>query len=170
MCLVEILSKPLCRAVFLKLLLLFVAVPIVELFLLLVISKYVLDPLMTIALVIVTGIVGAWLAQWQGTRAFGRIRSDLAAGKMPTDSVVDALLIFVAGAFLMTPGILTDIFGFTLLVPAGRNLVRYCLAAWFKSHFKIESFPAGARFGTEDGVIDSYTVDAPTTDEGEQVP
>lgn len=144
---------------FWKLLLLFVAVPLIELFLLLVVSYYLLGPLSTIALVLGTGIAGAWLARWQGTQALRRIRKDLAAGKMPTDSGVDAVLIFLAGAFLMTPGILTDLTGFALLVPAGRRLVKHYLTRWFKSHFKIETnFAAGAADVDGDRVIDSYAV------------
>jgi len=145
--------------VFFKLLLLFVTVPLVELFLLLVISWYFLGPLATFGLVLITGIVGAWLAQWQGTRALTRIREDLSGGRMPTDAVTDAVLIFVAGAFLMTPGILTDLLGFTLLVPAGRTLVKYYLMRWFKRHFHVET--VGPRQSAEPGdrIIDSYVVE-----------
>ncbi len=152
---------------FLKLLLLLIVVPLVELLLLLVISQYFLNWYATFALVVVTGIVGAWLAQWQGTRAFGRIRNDLAAGQMPTEAVTDAVLIFIAGAFLMTPGILTDIAGFTLLVPAGRRLVKHFVMRWFKAYFKIESATAGGvgRGVNSDSVIDSYAVDPPAGEE-----
>ena len=119
-------------------------------------SEYGLGLFPTLAIVLLTGIAGAWLAQWQGTLAFTRIRKDLAAGVMPTDSVIDAVVIFFAGAFLMTPGIMTDILGFTLLIPPGRKLVKRYLTYWFKSHFKIESItPAAAR--REDDIIDSHT-------------
>ena len=143
---------------FLKLFLLLVTVPLVELVILLVLgSEYGIGLLPTLAIVLLTGVLGAWLAQWQGTLAFGRIRKDLAAGVMPTDSVIDAVLIFLAGAFLMTPGILTDLFGFTLLVPAGRKLVKRYLTFWFKSHFKIETVGMSPAGGNEDDIIDSHT-------------
>ena len=153
---------------FLKLLLLFVAIPLVELFLLLVISEYFLGALATIGLVLVTGFVGAWLAQWQGTRAFGRIRTDLASGKMPTDAVIDAVLIFIAGAFLMTPGILTDAAGFGLLIPGGRKVVKSYFSRWFQRHFKVESFQAN--LAGDSDVIDSYTVQTEEPESSEEPP
>ena len=143
---------------FLKLFFLLVTVPLVELVILLALSSYVLGFASTLALVLLTGLVGAWLAQWQGTLAFSRIRQDLAAGIMPTDSVIDAVLIFFAGAFLMTPGILTDLLGFTLLVPLGRRLVKRFLTNWFKSHFNIETVEPPRGAVKEDDVIDSHTV------------
>lgn len=143
---------------FLKLFLLLVIVPLVELGILLVLGNpNVLGMCTTFSIVLITGAVGIGLAQWQGTLAFSRIRKDLAAGVMPTDSVIDAVLIFFAGAFLMTPGILTDMLGFTLLIPPGRRLVKRYLTYRFKSHFKIETL--GATPGGIDGddVIDSHT-------------
>lgn len=146
---------------FFKLFFLFVTVPLIELAILLVLGseRYGIGLLPTIAIVILTGLGGAWLARLQGFAAFRRIREDLAAGRMPTDAMTDALLIFLAGAFLMTPGILTDLAGFTLLVPAGRTLVKYWLFRWFKTHFDVESFRAARGEGAGRGdVIESYTV------------
>ena len=144
---------------FLKLFLLLVTVPLVELVILLALSTYVLGFLSTLALVLLTGLIGAWLAQWQGTLAFTRIRQDLADGVMPTDSVIDAVLIFFAGAFLMTPGILTDLLGFTLLIPPGRKLVKRLLIRWFKAHFRIETIGTAPGERVYDDVIDSHSAD-----------
>ena len=151
---------------FLKLFLLLVTVPLLELVILLVLgSEYGFGLLPTLAIVLLTGIVGAWLAQWQGTLAFSRIRRDLAEGKMPTDSVMDAVLIFFAGAFLMTPGILTDVLGFTFLIPGGRKLVKRYLTHWFKTNFKIETMSVpGSGNVDDDDVIDSHAVNSHTTD------
>lgn len=103
-----------------RLLLLFIVVPLIELALLLQIGEWV-GLLPTIALVILTGIAGAALARSQGVRVFFRIRQELATGRMPVDQMIDGLLIFVAGALLLTPGLLTDIFGLSMLVPGPRN-------------------------------------------------
>lgn len=148
---------------FLKLFLLFVTVPLVELTILLVLgSKYGIGLFPTLAIVLTTGVVGAWLAQWQGTQTLGRIQKDLSAGQMPTDAVTDAVLIFIAGAMLMTPGVLTDALGFTLLIPGGRKLAKRLLRRWFKSNFKIETMHPGPGSGTgdHDRVIDSHVVEA----------
>ncbi len=108
---------------FFRLLLLFTLVPLLELFLLVEIGRYVGFPA-TALLVIGTGTLGAWLAKSQGLRVFARVRRELAAGGLPTDALLDGLLIFIAGAVLLTPGLLTDLLGFALLTPAGRGTVR----------------------------------------------
>lgn len=112
---------------FVRLLLLFTVVPLIELFLLLVIGRLI-GAIATIALVIVTGVLGAWLAKSQGLKTWGRVRSALQAGSLPTEALLDGLLIFIAGAVLLTPGILTDLIGFVLLTPAGRRVVRQAVA------------------------------------------
>jgi UPF0716 protein FxsA len=108
-----------------RLLLLFIALPVVELMLLIEIGQRV-GTLTTVGLIIVTGIVGASLARQQGLGALARLRADLAAGRLPTDPIVDGILILLAAAVLITPGIVTDVFGFLCLVPACRRpLKRY---------------------------------------------
>ncbi|HSO24297.1 MAG TPA: FxsA family protein [Chondromyces sp.] len=113
---------------FLRLLALFTLVPLVELYLLIEIGGAIgVAP--TIAIVIVTGVLGAALARWQGLGVLRRLQDDLAAGRPPTDALIDGLLIFVAGAVLLTPGLITDALGLLLLVPAGRAAVRKLVSA-----------------------------------------
>jgi UPF0716 protein FxsA len=108
---------------FLRLLLLFTVVPLVELFLLVKLGTVVgVGP--TIALVIFTGVLGAWLARQQGLGVLRRLRAELEAGRLPAGALIDGLLILVAGAVLLTPGLLTDALGFVLLVPPSRAVVR----------------------------------------------
>ncbi|MCJ7755507.1 MAG: FxsA family protein, partial [Thermoanaerobaculales bacterium] len=113
---------------FLRLLLLFTIVPLIELYLLIKIGG-VIGVVPTIAIVIGTGVLGAWLARWQGLAVLRRISDEMAAGRLPTDALIDGLLILVAAAVLLTPGLLTDSLGFVLLVPASRALVRKVVAA-----------------------------------------
>lgn len=108
---------------FVRLLLLFTVVPLLELFLLLQIGRLV-GPVPTIGLVLVTGALGAWLARSQGLQVLQRARGQWSQGEMPTEALVDGVLIFVAGAVLLTPGLLTDLAGFFLLTPFGRAWVR----------------------------------------------
>jgi len=113
---------------FLRLLLLFTVVPLIELYLLITIGG-VIGVVPTIAIVIGTGVLGAWLARWQGLAVLRRISEEMTAGRLPTDALIDGLLILVAAAVLLTPGLLTDTLGFVLLVPASRAFVRKIVAA-----------------------------------------
>ena len=105
------------------LLLLFIVVPVVELALLLEIGSRI-GTLDTIALIVVTGFVGAALARWQGFLVLRRMQEQVGRGELPASSLIDGVLILIAAAFLVTPGILTDAVGFALLVPAVRLLLR----------------------------------------------
>ena len=113
-----------------QLLLLFVAVPIVEMYLLIRIGEAIGWP-PTLALVLVTGVLGATLARRQGLSALRRIQEETAAGRVPGDALFDGALILVAGAVLITPGVLTDVFGFLCLVPAFRRMLRRRLSERF---------------------------------------
>ena len=113
---------------FLRLLLLFTVVPLVELFLLVKLGTVIgIGP--TVFIVIFTGVLGAWLARRQGLGVLRRISDDLAGGRLPAEAVIDGLLIFIAGAVLLTPGLITDALGFFLLIPQGRAVVRRAVAA-----------------------------------------
>ncbi len=109
-----------------KLLLLFVALPAIELAILIELGSR-FGTLHTIGLIIVTGVVGASLARGQGVSVVRAIQSEIAEGRLPANSMVDGVIILLAAALLMTPGVLTDAFGFLCLVPAFRNGVRAAL-------------------------------------------
>ena len=115
---------------FLRLLLLFTVVPLVELFILVKLGSLV-GVMPTIGLVIFTGILGAWLARQQGLGVLKRLTTDLDRGRLPADALIDGLLILIAGAVLLTPGLITDGLGFFLLIPQGRAVVRKTVAARF---------------------------------------
>ncbi len=104
---------------FLKLFLAFTLIPFIELYLLIELGTSI-GPLNTLLLVILTGAVGAYLARMQGLGAIMRVRERLQQGQTPADELLDALIIFVAGIVLLTPGLLTDIAGLLLLFPATR--------------------------------------------------
>jgi UPF0716 protein FxsA len=113
---------------FLRLLLLFTLVPLVELFLLVKLGT-VIGIGATVFIVIFTGVLGAWLARWQGLGVLRRLTEDVNEGRLPADALIDGLLILIAGAVLLTPGLITDALGFFLLVPPGRAVVRKMIAA-----------------------------------------
>ena len=115
----------------LRLLLLFILVPLVELYLLLKLGALIgAGP--TLALVILTGILGGTLARRQGFVVLRRIRQDLQAGILPTEPLIDGLFILAGGLLLLTPGLLTDVAGFLALVPPSRKLFK----RWIKRRFQ----------------------------------
>ncbi|MFQ5490285.1 MAG: FxsA family protein [Phycisphaerae bacterium] len=135
------------------LILLFVALPLAELALLIRIGRAI-DVIPTIALVAVTGILGAALARHQGLRSLRRIQTDLHQGIMPAAEMLDGLMILLAGAVLVTPGVITDAIGFALLVPPIRTFVRKRLADHFKASMTVmHQHPDWTR-PPEDGFID----------------
>ncbi len=109
-----------------KLLLLFVALPALELAILIELASR-FGTLHTIGLIVVTGVVGASLARGQGITVVRAIQREVAEGRLPADSMVDGVMILIAAALLVTPGVLTDTFGFLCLVPAFRKVVRASL-------------------------------------------
>ena len=103
-----------------RLIFIFVAVPLLELAILLQIGQWI-GLLPTVALVVTTGVAGAALARQQGIRAFLAVQREMASGRLPGRSLLDGLAILVGGALLLTPGVLTDVIGFGLLVPVSRR-------------------------------------------------
>jgi len=106
-----------------KLFLAFTLIPFCEIYLLIKIGSY-LGAFNTILVVITTGFLGAYLARLQGIKTMMRVRESLNRGELPAEEMLDALLIFVAGIVLLTPGFITDVAGIGILIPNTR--------AWFK--------------------------------------
>lgn len=108
---------------FLKLILLFTIVPFIELTLLIEIGSRI-GTLNTILIVIITGIIGAFMARIAGFTVLMKIQDNLREGIFPKDELFDGVLILISGALLITPGLLTDALGFFLLIPFGRLAVK----------------------------------------------
>ena len=114
----------------------FISVPLLELWLLLQVGT-VVGAVPTFGLVILTGAVGAWLARREGYRTLLGIQREMEKGALPAGELVDGMIIFMGGALLLTPGILTDVLGFSMIAPLTRKAMRVSLVAWMKR--KIES-------------------------------
>ena len=114
-----------------RLLLLFIAVPVIELVLLIEVGQRV-GFLATIGLIMGTGIVGASLARQQGLSTLARLQRDLNQGQLPAEPIVDGVLILIAAVVLITPGVLTDLVGFLCLIPAFRQLLKRSLKRRFE--------------------------------------
>ncbi len=105
---------------------LFIGLPIVELVLLFELHGLV-GFLPTVILVLLTGVAGAALVRRQGIAILLKIQREISIGNIPAPQMIDGVMILVAGALLVTPGLITDISGFLLLVPLVREQVRVWL-------------------------------------------
>ncbi len=85
----------------------------------------------TVIMVILTGILGAYLARLEGMHTMIKVREGLSRGEMPAEGMLDALLILVAGIVLLTPGFLTDLAGLLMLIPQTRLLFK----RWLRKKF-----------------------------------
>lgn len=119
-----------------KLLLLFILVPVAELYLFLTLGKE-LGVGNTIAIIIVTAFLGAALTKSQGRRAMVKFQQATAEGRVPAREALDGLIILLAGAVLITPGFLTDTVGFLLLLPPVRAVVAGFLGKRLKGKIQI---------------------------------
>jgi UPF0716 protein FxsA len=108
----------------LALIALFIAVPFAELYVILQVVGPALGAPLTILLLAVDSVIGAMLLRSQGRTVWRRFNEALAEGRMPHREVQDGVLVIFGGAFLITPGFLTDIIGLLLLLPFTRSFIR----------------------------------------------
>jgi UPF0716 protein FxsA len=120
---------------FIKLLIIFVFVPVMELYILIEAGRMI-GIGATVGLIMLTGVAGAWLARSQGLEILRRIQQETANGQMPAQTLIDGALILVGGLLLLTPGFFTDALGFSLLVPITRELWRKGLSAWLEKQVR----------------------------------
>jgi len=113
-----------------KLILAFTVIPFIEIYLLMKVGYYV-GAFNTLAIVILTGLLGAWLARLEGVRTAMKVRESLRRGELPAEEMLDAVLIFMAGVVLLTPGFVTDLAGVAILVPK----TRYVFKRWLRKKF-----------------------------------
>jgi UPF0716 protein FxsA len=111
------------KNLFLIFFLLFTIVPLLELYILFVIAN-IINWKTTFIIVVATGIIGAYMAKRESKVVIRRIRRELNEGRIPGDELINGLCVLMGGAFLLTPGMLTDAAGFTLIIPSTRVLYK----------------------------------------------
>jgi len=126
------------------LLVLFLVVPILELWVIFQVGDLI-GFLPTIGLLIAVSIAGTWLLKQQGVATWRRLQANLNQGRMPTDEVTDAALILFGGALLLTPGFLSDVLGLALLIPVTRAGVRRVARRAFRRRMDRRRGVAGGR-------------------------
>lgn len=146
-----------------RLLILFITVPFLELVLLFRVGSRI-GPGPTLAIIVLTGILGAALTRSQGLRALRRYQQALAEHRLPHAEVLDGLMILVAGAVLLTPGFLTDAVGFLLLVPSVRAAVRRRLGHALKARVQVIGSPGPRSPSDNPAQVRERVVDAKVID------
>jgi UPF0716 protein FxsA len=141
----------------LLLVLLFIVVPILELYVIIQVGQLI-GVVPTLILLLADALLGSWLLKHEGRGAWRRFNEALAARRFPGREVADGVLIVIGGTLLLTPGFLTDIFGLFLLLPPTRALARRVLKRLTIGGFAVVSVggagvPGG--FGAPPGAGDS---------------
>ncbi|MFC7136626.1 FxsA family protein [Halobaculum litoreum] len=103
------------------------AIPLADAAFLLYVAAEIITPVQTVALVVLTGLLGMLLVRAEGRHTLRAVQRKLAAGEVPTGEVLDGALLIAAGAFLLTPGLVTDALGFLLALPPTRYPIREAL-------------------------------------------
>ncbi len=109
-----------------KLFLIFAVAPVIELAVLIYVGS-IIGTFNTIAVVILTAAVGAYMVKLEGIGVIYRFRINLAEGTFPAEEIIDGAMVLVAGALLLTPGFFTDIAGFLMVFPASRGVIKRLL-------------------------------------------
>jgi len=120
--------------------LIFLVVPIAEMLLLFEVADHI-GGLQTVGLVVLTAVIGIQVLKHQGLSTFARARQRLNSGELPGQEILEGLFLAVGGAFLLTPGFITDTLGFLCLIGPSRRL----LARWLIRSGKIAVFTSQAR-------------------------
>ena len=146
-----------------KLILLFILLPLADLWLLLVLSNYT-SWQFSVLLVVISGIIGAFLARRSSKAVWSKIQSKLGRGEFSTELLSDGAMIFFAAGLLLTPGFITDAIGLSVLIPPIRHVYKNLVAKWFKvqTNFQIVMPQMG---GDQDAPLDENTVEGKVADD-----
>ncbi|AKE53019.1 FxsA family protein [Kangiella geojedonensis] len=143
--------------------LLFIVLAVAEIYVLLSVGSLI-GALPTIGLILLTGIIGVGMLKQQGFSVFARLQEKMRQGQAPAQEMVEGVLLIIAGAFLVTPGFVTDTIGFLWLIPQTREYFAKLLIS--KGMFKVQSMHGGGftgsgndPFGQQRSYQDDNTVD-----------
>lgn len=147
----------------------FVVVPLIEFLILLQVSEVVGWGWSVLALVLVS-LFGAVMVKREGLRAWMRFRDALHAGRMPAEEVVNGALLLIAGAFLLTPGFLTDAVGLLLLLPVTRGLLNRAVRTRVRRSLGLGPATRPSRASRDDDALDVEVVKVERSDPADEDP
>ena len=134
--------------------LLFLAVPLVEIYFLIKVGSWI-GALTTVALVVMTAVIGASLARYQGLVTLQRVQATLARGEAPDIEMLEGGILFIGAVLLLTPGFVTDFAGFACLVPP----LRRSIALWALEHVIVPPPPPPGGPATRTGGHETRTLE-----------
>jgi UPF0716 protein FxsA len=134
----------------LLLIVLFIVVPIAELYVIIQVGELI-GVVPTLILLLADALLGSWLLKHQGRGAWRRFNEALAARRFPGKEVVDGVLIVIGGTLLLTPGFITDVFGIFFLLPPTRALTRRLLRRFAVGRFAVVGIGRSGAFGQTGG-------------------
>jgi len=136
--------------------LLFVVLPVLEIYVLIQIGQTI-GAWWTVLLLIADGVLGSWLMKREGTRAWAALTAALRSGRMPARELADAALILVGGTLLLTPGFVSDIVGLFLILPFTRPVARRLLTGFLTRRFLAGAGGLTAAAGSRPGAPQADT-------------
>ena len=143
---------------------LFIAVPIAEIYVIIQVGEAI-GAIPTILILVADSVIGSMLWRSQGRRVWARFRQTVERGGMPHREVIDGVLVIFGGAFLITPGFISDVVGIVLLLPPTRAMVRRLLIRRLGKRIQLRTPPSGRRRGAPDydveGTATEYDGPAP---------
>jgi len=116
---------------FSKLFLIFAVIPLIELGILIKIGSHI-GAINTISLVLLTAAIGAYMVKMEGIGVLTRIQQNMQDGQFPAEELINGAMILVAGALLLTPGIVTDVIGFLMVIPVSRNALKQVIKRYIE--------------------------------------
>ncbi len=128
----------------------FIVVPIIEIYLIVQVDAAI-GGWETLGLLVLDSVIGAWLVRREGFSILAKVQTALGRGDLPTNELIDGMLVVFAGALMLTPGFITDALGFVLLLPPSRALVRNALKTRFAGRISVGGGAYGASFGSSFG-------------------
>jgi UPF0716 protein FxsA len=135
---------------------LFFVVPIIELAVILFVGREI-GALPTIGLLVLSGVVGAWLAKREGVSAWRRFQRALNEVRIPTTEIADGAMILLAGALMLAPGFLTDLLGILLLLPPTRAVARRVILSEVTRRAARRATAAARRGRGQDRYVDGHS-------------
>jgi UPF0716 protein FxsA len=151
--------RTVCRLpVFARLLTLFILLPLADLVLIIMLLK--LHWGLTLLWVLLSGAIGVWYVRRQGTWVIRQLHDSMSENRLPTDMLIEGALVVVAGALLITPGLISDLIGFSILFRPCRTWYRKRFVAWIKNRVHFQTFQMGQTSDTE--ILDATVVRSKT--------
>lgn len=159
-------------------LVLLIGVPILEIYVFILVGSSI-GGLRTVAIVVITAVLGAYLLRREGISVLQKLRGKLEQGDFPAGELAEALLVLIAGVLLLTPGFVTDGVGFLMILPFSRRWLGVAIVNWFVSKVGIQVaqyFRDDSRYPhTKDSEQDKHIIDVdyedkipPPSDKGEK--